>query len=168
MLSIEIKQGSILEQNVDAIVNAANCLGYMGGGVAGVIKRAGGIEIEEEAIRKCPIKVGEAIITTAGKLPFKAVIHAPTMEKPAMLIDKENVYLATKAACLKADEEGFSSIAIVGMGTGVGAVEPLDAAVEMKKAIDEVRDKLKNLKKIVLVDISSRMVEAFRKVFNNE
>lgn len=80
-MEIEVLLGSLLDVKADAIVNPANSYGYMGGGVAGVIKRAGGEEIEREAIKKAPIPVGSAVITTAGRLPFKGVIHAPTMEE---------------------------------------------------------------------------------------
>jgi len=78
MMEISVVQGSLLEVQADAIVNPANSLGLMGGGVAGVIKRFGGEEIEKEAVSKAPIPVGSAVLTSAGKLPFKGVIHAPT------------------------------------------------------------------------------------------
>ena len=161
-MDIEIKKGSIIEVEADAIVNPANSLGYMGGGVAGVIKRIGGREIEREAIEKAPIKVGDAILTNAGKLNFKGVIHAPTMERPAMKIPLENVRLATLAALKVGDENGFSTIAIPGMGTGVGGVSKEDAAREMIKVIKEFH--AKNLKKVILVDVDEEMVDCWRKV----
>ena len=76
---IEVVQGDLTELGVDAIVNAANNKLVMGGGVAGAIKRKGGRIIEEEAVKKGPIKIGEALATTAGVLPAKYVIHAATM-----------------------------------------------------------------------------------------
>jgi len=78
-MRIEILKGSLLDAPAEVIVNPANSRGYMGGGVAGVIKRFGGEEIEEEALRKAPIPIGEAVLTTAGRLRFKGVIHAPTI-----------------------------------------------------------------------------------------
>jgi O-acetyl-ADP-ribose deacetylase (regulator of RNase III) len=156
---IEIKRGSILDVDVDVIVNAANSLGYMGGGVAGVIKRAGGQEIEDEAVKKAPIPVGSAIITTAGKLKFKGVIHAPTMERPAMATTTEKIKLATEAALEVADEAGYKSVALPGMGTGVGGVPKPDAAQAMMKAIKSLKPK--NLEKIILVDIDDEMVKCW-------
>ena len=97
-MTLVVQKGDITELKVDAIVNPANSSGYMGGGVAGVIKRIGGFEIEKEAVSKAPIPVGDAVVTTAGKLPCKYVIHAPTMKQPAMRIGVENVRLATRAA----------------------------------------------------------------------
>lgn len=97
-MQIEVIKGSILEVDADVIVNPANSLGLMGGGVAGVIKRFGGEEIEKEAVQKAPIPVGSAVLTTAGKLKFKGVIHAPTMEKPAMESSEEKVRKAVRQA----------------------------------------------------------------------
>ena len=61
--SIEVLQGDITEQESEVIVNAANNHLWMGGGVAGAIKRKGGIEIEREAIAQDPIEVGQAVLT---------------------------------------------------------------------------------------------------------
>ncbi|MCM8763108.1 MAG: macro domain-containing protein, partial [Candidatus Omnitrophica bacterium] len=76
---IKVIEGDITDLAVDAIVNAANNKLVMGGGVAGAIKKKGGKEIEEEAVKKGPIKIGEAIETKAGRLKAKYVIHAATM-----------------------------------------------------------------------------------------
>lgn len=160
-MDIEVLLGSILEVKVDAIVNPANSYGLMGGGVAGFIKRVGGQEIEKEAIEKAPIPIGSAILTTAGKLPFKGVIHAPTMEEPAMETTEEKVRKAVRAALQLADKRGFESIAMPGMGTGVGKL-PKDVAGRVM--IEEIRNFIgKNLKRVVLVDLDEQMVEEWKK-----
>ena len=79
MIKIEILKGDITKLEVDAIVNAANNRMLMGGGVAGAIKRAGGKVIEDEAVKKGPIPIGEALVTKAGNLNAKYVIHAAVM-----------------------------------------------------------------------------------------
>lgn len=76
---IKVVKGDITQVKADAIVNAANNKLVMGGGVAGAIKRKGGKIIEDEAVKKGPIKVGEAVVTGAGDLPAEYVIHAATM-----------------------------------------------------------------------------------------
>jgi len=162
---VEAIIGDITKLEVDAIVNPANSLMIMGGGVAGAIKRAGGAEIEEEARRYAPVPVGMAIATTAGRLPAKYVIHAPTMERPAMRIGVENVVLATQAALKKARDLGIESIAFPGMGTGVGGV-PLDKAAEaMVKTIKEFIDSYPDikLKRIVLVALREDLYKEFCK-----
>lgn len=164
-VEIETFLGDITKIEVDAIVNAANTRLYMGGGVAGAIKRAGGKEIEEEAVKKGPIKIGEAVETTAGKLKAKYVIHSPTMELD-FKTDENKIRLAMKAALKKADELGIESIAFPALGTGVGGF-PKDKAAkvmveELKKHIDEGT----KLKKVILADISEEQVEFFKKAIN--
>lgn len=157
-MSIIVKRGDITRLSCDAIVNPANSFGYMGGGVAGAIKRAGGIEIEKEAVSKAPIDVGKAVATAAGSLPCKNVIHAPTMKQPAMSIDVENVKLATHAALSLAEELDLRCVALSGMGTGVGGVTPKAAAEAMIKIVKEFEDKFE---KIVLIDRNEEMVDSF-------
>ena len=79
-IRIGIKKGDITEEKVDAVVNPANTLLTMGGGVALKIKKKGGVEIEKEAKMKGPIKRGDAIFTDGGNLSSKYVIHTATME----------------------------------------------------------------------------------------
>lgn len=160
MIEIRIVQGSILEVEAQVIVNAANSLGIMGGGVAGVIKRAAGAEVDAEAQRQAPIPVGQAVLTSGGKTKFKGIIHAPTMPRPAMRIGAENVALATGAALRLADERGFASVGIPGMGTGVGGVAPAEAAAHMIRAIQAHQPR--TLRTVVLVDIDPEMVDAWR------
>ena len=65
--SVSIERGDITDWKVDAIVNAANSTLAMGAGVAGAIKRKGGVIIEEEAMRQGPVEVGEAVLTTRSE-----------------------------------------------------------------------------------------------------
>jgi O-acetyl-ADP-ribose deacetylase len=159
-LRITVIHGSIVAADVEVIVNAANSLGVMGGGVAGVIKREAGQEVEDDARRQGPTPVGRAVLTSAGATKFKAIIHAPTMPVPGMRIPSANVGRATKAALSLADERGFDSMAIPGMGTGVGGVAPADAAREMIRAIKNFS--ADRLRAVVLIDVDPSMVDAWR------
>ncbi len=152
MVNICVVEGDITEMNVDAIVNPANSLMIMGGGVAAAIKKKGGANIEVEARRKAPVPVGEAIVTSAGKLRAKYVIHAPTMPKPAMRTTLDAVYRATRAALKVADRLGISTIAFPGMGTGVGGLDYYDSAKMMLNAIkDHISSTITTIKRIYLV-----------------
>ena len=135
-MQIHLAKSDLTEMNVDAVVNPANSLGIMGGGVAGALSRRGGPTIQKEAMSLAPIAVGAAVVTNAGQLWAKAVIHAPTMEEPGAKVGVENVRRATRAALLAAAHHGFEVIAIPGMGTGLGGVDPADAARAM---VDELR-----------------------------
>jgi len=155
-----VVHGSILDMDVQAIVNAANSRGIMGGGVAGIIKHAAGPEVEEEARRQAPIPVGSAVLTSGGRTRYQAIIHAPTMPEPGMRIDPRNVALATRAALALADARGFASVAIPGMGTGVGGVAYTDAAAMMIKEIRAFVPRA--LQTVALVDVDPAMVQAWR------
>jgi O-acetyl-ADP-ribose deacetylase (regulator of RNase III) len=160
-VQIEVHQGNLLEAAVEAIVNAANSQGWMGGGVAGVIKRAAGKQVEEEAVAHGPTPVGAAVLTSGGTTRFRGIIHAPTMERPAMRIPVENVGKATTAALRLAEEKGFSAVAIPGMGTGVGGVDHTAAATSM---IDAIRQfPARRLQRVLLVDIDRAMVAAWQR-----
>lgn len=135
-MQIHLAKSDITEMPVDAVVNPANSLGIMGGGVAGALSRKGGPSIQREAMSLAPIAVGAAVVTNAGNLWAKHVIHAPTMEEPGTKVGVENVRRATRAALLAAAHHGFEVIAIPGMGTGLGGVDPADAS---RAIVDELR-----------------------------
>jgi O-acetyl-ADP-ribose deacetylase (regulator of RNase III) len=114
-----VVEGDITQLDVDAIANAANNHLWMGAGVAGAIKRAGGEEIEREAVAKGPIAVGDAVATGAGRLRCRYVIHGAVMGQD--LRTDAQLVARTTARCLEvADELGLKSLALPAFGTGVG------------------------------------------------
>jgi len=119
MLTIDVVEGDITAQDTEAIVNAANNHFWMGGGVAGAIKRRGGQEIEAEAMRQGPVDPGACVITSGGRLAAKHVIHAAVMgqdlQTSASIIGR-----ATRNALALADGRGLTSVALPAFGTGVG------------------------------------------------
>lgn len=119
MIKIDVRQGDITQVRVDAVVNAANNHLWMGGGVAGALKRAGGPEVEAEALAKGPIPVGEAAVTTAGRLPARYVIHAAVMGQD-LQTDAGKIRQATTNSLLRADELDIKTVAFPALGTGVG------------------------------------------------
>ena len=118
-MEIEIIEGDITRVSADALVNAANNYLWMGAGVAGAIKKAGGKEIEEEAVRKGPIPVGAVVETSAGRLPVKFIIHAAVMGQD-LRTSAAIIKQATVNSLRKAEELGLKSIAFPALGTGVG------------------------------------------------
>ncbi|MGH7235558.1 MAG: macro domain-containing protein, partial [Nitrospiraceae bacterium] len=121
---------------------------------------AAGVEVEEEARKQASTPVGKAVLTSGGKTRFKAIIHAPTMPQPAMQIPPQNVALATRTALALGDSHGFTSIAIPGMGTGVGGVAHTEAAALMVKEIKAFAPR--TLRSVILVDVDAAMVSAWR------
>jgi O-acetyl-ADP-ribose deacetylase (regulator of RNase III) len=165
-MEIVAQEADITQVKADAVVNPANSQGEMGGGVAGILRRFGGPEIEEEAKSKAPIPVGEAVETSAGKLPFRYVIHAPTMEKPAQRTTLENIRKATLAALVCSDSFGVQALAMPGMGTGVGGVSPDAAAEAMVEILRNYESA--SVRKVILVDKNPDMVRAFHAALSAE
>lgn len=166
MIDIEIQQGDITKVQADAIVNPANAMGWMGGGSAKAIKNAGGKEIEDAVVNRAPLEIGKALATTAGKLPYQAVIHAPTMDSPAQKALDYNVEMAVRGALLLADDQGFKIIAMPGMGTGIGNFPKDKAAKIMIEEINKLNNPI-NLQKVILVDLDEQLVEAWKKELGN-
>lgn len=123
----EVVQGNLLEEPVDAIVNAANGMLAHGGGVAGVIARAAGPALQEESERlvreRGPLSAGSAIVTTAGKLPFKGVIHA-VGPRQGEGNEEATLTQALGAAFACAQREGWNSVSFPAVSSGIFAVPP--------------------------------------------
>jgi O-acetyl-ADP-ribose deacetylase (regulator of RNase III) len=129
--TLALLQGNIVEQHVDALVNAANAGLRGGGGVDGAIHRAGGPSILEECRRIGSCPVGGAVLTGAGALPARYVIHAVApiyrgggQNEASLLRD------AYRNSLLLADQHALRSIAFPALGTGAYGY-PLDAAAEI-------------------------------------
>jgi O-acetyl-ADP-ribose deacetylase (regulator of RNase III) len=161
--TIELMVGDITRVDVEAIVNAANSELWMGGGVAGAIKRAAGPIVEQEAMTQGPIQPGQAVATSAGALspPNRWVIHAATMG-PDLQTSEELVRSATASAFAKAAEIGATSIAVPAMGTGVGRFPIERAATVMMKEAKKAAQSGGSLERIVFVlrDESARQMFA--------
>jgi O-acetyl-ADP-ribose deacetylase len=123
-----VVKGNLLDEPVDAIVNAANGHLAHGGGVAGIIARAAGPELQAESDRlvreKGPFKTGSAVVTTAGKLPFKGVIHA-VGPRQGEGDEETKLFQALTSAFARAREKGWASVSFPAVSSGIFAV-PLD------------------------------------------
>ena len=159
--SIAIERGDITEWEVDAIVNAANSTLAMGAGVAGAIKRKGGVIVEEEAMRQGPVEVGEAVLTTAGNLAATHVIHAAAMG-PDLRTDAETIAKTARAVLAVAEKRRLTSIALPALGTGVGHVPaPVSAEAMLREVLGHVRKGQSSLKRIVFVLYQDDAYKAF-------
>jgi len=130
-----VVEGDIAALEVDAVANAANDHLWMGSGVAGALKRAGGEEIEREAVAKGPIAIGDAVATGAGALRARWVIHAAVMGQD-LVTSADAIRRATQRTLEVADGLGAESLALPAFGTGVGGF-PLDECARLM--VDAVR-----------------------------
>jgi O-acetyl-ADP-ribose deacetylase len=149
--SISIERGDITDWEVDAIVNAANATLAMGTGVAGAIKRKGGVIIEEEAMRQGPVEVGEAVLSTGGNLVATHVIHGAVMG-PDLKTDGELIAKTTRAILALAEKHRITSIALPALGTGVGHVPPpVSADAMLNEVVAHLKRGHSTLRRVVFV-----------------
>jgi O-acetyl-ADP-ribose deacetylase (regulator of RNase III) len=159
--TVVIERGDITDAEVDAVVNAANSELWMGTGVAGAMKRKGGLVIEEEALRQGPIEIGEAVLTVAGNLPATHVIHAATMG-PDLKTDPEKIAAATRSTLALADKHKLESIAFPALGSGVGGVQPSQSAEAMlPTVVQHVTRGNSSLQKVLFVLYQDEAFKAF-------
>ena len=159
--TISVERGDITDREVDAVVNPANNALTMTTGVAAAIKRKGGVIIEEEATRQGPVEVGEAVLTPGGNLIATHVIHAVVMGAD-LKTDASVVGRATRAVLAVADKHRLTSIALPGLGTGVGHVPPGAAAEAMLEAvIAHLKAGKTSLKRILFVLYQDEAYRAF-------
>jgi len=131
---ILIIAGDLIEQEVDAIVNAANSDLVLGGGVAGAIRSQGGPTIQEECDAHGPINVGEAAVTGAGDLPARHIIHAASMSlggnttAGSLRSSMDNAFRLAK-------EHHVKTIAVPAVGTGIAGFPMDQCAVGMAQAL---------------------------------
>ena len=158
-MDIEVVEGDITELDVDAIANAANDRLWMGAGVAGAIKQAGGEEIEHEAVAKGPIAVGDAVATGAGRLAARYVIHGAVMGQD-LRTDADFVRRTTRRCLELADELGCRSLALPAFGTGVGGFPLAECAEIMVTATTEYEPV--TLERVVFAVYGDEAEDAFR------
>jgi len=160
---IKVVQGDITELKVDAIVNAANNKLLMGGGVAGTIKRKGGKIIEDQALQKGPIEIGEAVVTSAGNLPSKYVIHAATMGMD-FATDEVKIRASCANTLREAEKLKINSLAFPALGCGVGGFAHLAAAKIMAQEVfRHLKEGKSNLKEIIFCLYDQEAYEIFHK-----
>ena len=131
---IVIMAGDLGEQEVDAIVNAANNDLVLGGGVAGAIRSRGGPSIQEECDAHGPVKVGEAAVTGAGELAARHVIHAASMALGG-ITTTESLQSSMDHAFQLAQQLGVKTIGIPAVGTGIAGYPIDECAVVMARSL---------------------------------
>jgi len=169
--NVEILAGDITKVKVDVIVNAANSGLMGGGGVDGAIHRHGGPEIlaackEYRAVNP-PLPTGEAIITCAGELPAKSVIHTVgPVWNGGKSGEAQLLASAYRKSLYLADENGFSSIAFPAISTGIYGY-PLELATGIvKEILVSTLSRLNNILLVKLVLFSEGDFKVYNSVFD--
>lgn len=159
-VDIQLIQGDITKVQVDVIVNAANSSLMGGGGVDGAIHRAGGPTILEDCrriiARQGSCKTGEAVITTAGKLPARYVIHTVgPVWQGGTKGEAEKLANCYKNSLHLAIENGCKSIAFPAISTGIYGYPKARAAQIAVEAVHETLSGLLSIEKVIFVCFDS-------------
>jgi len=135
-MNVQIVDGDLLDQDVEVIVNAwnRNIIPWwllLPQGVSGAIKKRGGYEPFRELARHGPIPLGGAVITGAGRLPFKSIIHVAGISM-WWRSSEQSLRDSVHNAVALASEHGFHSLAfpLIGAGTGGGSADTVMAIME--------------------------------------
>jgi O-acetyl-ADP-ribose deacetylase len=167
VLTVECIRGDITSQDdVEAVVNAANARLEPGGGVAGAMHRAAGPGLAEEAVPLGPIEPGEAVITGAHGLPNRYVVHTLG---PVYGQDRPEAELL--ASCYRnslavAGENGVESIAFPAISTGIFGYPVEDAARVALRTVQQEAPNLEHVRLIRFVLHSASDLEAHERVLS--
>ena len=126
-VKVELLKGDITERETDAIINTANSLLILGSGLGGAIKAKGGESILQECAQHGKVEVGQAVITGAGNLKTRYIIHAALMEFDG-LIEEENITSSLLNSLRLANEKKLRSISIPDMSLGIVRFSPARCA----------------------------------------
>jgi O-acetyl-ADP-ribose deacetylase (regulator of RNase III) len=166
-VTIELLRGDITDLDTDAIVNAANSQLILGAGVAGAIRARGGPSIQEECLAIGHCDVGSAVITGAGNLKARHVIHAvgPRMGEGS---EPGKLASAVRASLDLAEAHGLASIALPAISTGVFGY-PLEACADvmLRVIVDYTYEDLESLRHIVVCLYDERAFSVFRSAFED-
>ncbi len=136
-MEFDVTQGDIAQQSADALVNAAGTSLRMGSGVAGALRRTAGQELNEEAMSKGPVELGETAVTDAYDLDAESVIHAAAMPHYGDgQATADSIADATQNTLEAADELGAQSLVIPALGCGIAGFELEEGAQIISETID--------------------------------
>ena len=162
--TIELAKVDITRLRVDAIVNAANEALQLGSGVAGAIRLHGGPTIQEECDRIGTCAVGQAVVTKAGNLPARWVIHAVGPVWTGGSFGEEMLLASAVLQALRRGEDiGASSVALPAISTGVfGFPLPLAAEITVAAA-KSFAPNAEYVQRIVFCLLDDDVYDAFQK-----
>ena len=161
--TLEITDGDIAAETTDAIVNAANNAFWMGSGVAGALKARGGQTIEAEAMAQGPVEPGQCVITSAGRLHARYVIHAAVMGQD-LRTSAAVIAEATRNTLQLAEARGLQSVSFPAFGTGVGGFPLGECARVMIDAIRSHAKTAVSVRQVRLVLFGQPAYRAFVEV----
>lgn len=138
---VEVVEGDYFARPAAAMVSPANSFGIMDGGLDKAIRDELGFAVQQRAQRAIverhhgELPVGAAELVETGDARWPILVVAPTMRIPESVAQTLNAYLAFRAVVLACTRASLASVVCCGLGTGIGAMEPQRAAVQMRMAL---------------------------------
>jgi O-acetyl-ADP-ribose deacetylase (regulator of RNase III) len=150
-MQVEVVQGNLLDQPVEVIVNAwnRNIIPWwllLPQGVSGAIKKRGGTQPFKEVARHGPIPLGQAVLTSAGRLPFKGIIHVAGINM-LWLASEFSIRQSVRSAMEIMEEKDFTSVAFPLIGAGSGS---FNEANSLEIMLDEL-GKIEGAARVIVV-----------------
>jgi O-acetyl-ADP-ribose deacetylase (regulator of RNase III) len=162
-MEVHVARADITNVPVDAVVCPLNKRGEMTGRIAARIKEFGGDDIQKAVLSKAPLAIGAALVTEAGDLPAKWIIHVANRDEPTDKLEVENIRRAARAALLAADANKLEVLAIPAMPAADIPDEEAARAI-----VEEIRAHKGSFPEtIYLVDQDPDLVEAFEIALEN-
>jgi len=168
---IDVIDTKVSDLEIRGIVNPANNMLWFGGGISAEIRKSGGKSIEEEALKKAPAAVGEAVVAGAGGLKVRWIIHAVISDQN-LISSEESIRSAVKACLVKAGEIKCNSLAFPLLVTGTHDVEMhVIVHIMVDETVNYLINENHSLEYVVFIDkdreirdiFSSTLIEKFTK-----
>ena len=154
-MKAEVVKGDLLDQKVDAIVNAwnRNIIPWWllwPHGVSGAIKRRAGLQPFREVGKFGPIPLGQAVLTSAGKLPFRGIIHVAGING-FWRASEYSIRQSVRNSIVLAEQQNYDSVAFPIVGSGAGSFSQAKALEIIENELAQIESKLR----VVIVQYSS-------------
>ena len=160
---IDVSKQKIVELDVFGIVNPANNMLWMGGGISSEIRKEAGKTVEEEALAKAPAEIGAVVVTGAGNLKARWIIHAVISDQD-LTVSEETVQKAIDESLVKADKIGCRTLAIPLLSLGTHDLEKhIIAQIMVNRTISFLLNTPHSFERIVFVYRDDSVGE----IFNN-
>ena len=158
---IDVADAKLSDLDVSCIVNPANNMLWFGGGISAEIRKHGGKSIEEEALKKAPAAVGEAVVTGAGDLKARWIIHA-VISNQDLVSSEDAIRSAVKACLVKSGEIGYKSIAFPLFVTGTHDVEMhVIVHIMVEETVNFLINKNHSFEHVVFIDKDRKIRDIF-------
>lgn len=167
MPTIEVVRGSLLEQEVDAIVNAANPAMRGGGGIDGAIHRAAGPQLLKELMRVAPhgARTGEVVVTPGYRTGYQYILHtAGPIWRGGLREEDTQLEDCYRNATIEAERLGMNAVGFCSISTGIYSF-PLERAAPI--AMKTVKNTASRLERVIFAMFGEREYEVFSAALNN-